>query len=353
MTQNLIYACLTAFLMVIFSIPSILTIAKEKHLYDEPSERKRHVVKTPRLGGLAIFVSFIFAIALWGQFEKVKELQFILAALLLLFFSGLKDDIIVIAPIKKLAAQVIASGIILFKTNLLISSFHGVFGIHELPLAVAYFITLFTLIVVCNAYNLIDGADGLAGSLGLVVCVSFGSLFTINNDLEWAMIAFTLAAALLGFLFYNFQPAKIFMGDAGSLIVGFMLALFSIHFLEMNIQNFGYTDRMNASPGMVIAILIVPLYDTLRIFILRIKQKKSPFHADHNHLHHQLMKLGLNHRQIALSLSFINIGFIVLAWLIQKHSAHSVTLVIGLTALVVGQIPVFVFRHHLNDKSEH
>jgi UDP-GlcNAc:undecaprenyl-phosphate GlcNAc-1-phosphate transferase len=348
MNLQLIYACLTSFLMVIFSIPSILTIAKEKHLYDEPSERKRHATKTPRLGGLAIVVSFVFSVALWGQFEVLREVQYLLAALLLLFFSGLKDDIIVIAPLKKLGAQIIAAGIVVLKTDLLISNFHGVLGIYELPQLLAYIISLFTLIVVCNAYNLIDGADGLAGTLGLVMCSSFGILFSINNDLEWALIAFTLAAALLGFLFFNFQPAKIFMGDAGSLSIGFLLGIFSIHFLEMNIQHLGYTERMNASPGMVIAILIVPLYDTLRVFILRAKQKKSPFHADHNHLHHQLMKLGLTHKQIALSLSIVNIAFIVLAWLIQKHSAQSVTLVIGLTALVVGQIPMFVFRHQLN-----
>jgi len=347
MNLQLIYACLTSFLMVIFSIPSILTIAKEKHLYDEPSERKRHLTKTPRLGGLAIFVSFVFSVSIWGQFENIKDVQFILAAILLIFFSGLKDDIIVIAPFKKLGAQIIAAGIVVLKTDLLISNFHGVLGIYELPQFLAYFISLFTLIVVCNAYNLIDGADGLAGTLGMVMCLSFGLLFSINKDLEWALIAFTLAAALLGFLFYNFQPAKIFMGDAGSLCVGFLLGIFSIHFLEMNIQHFGYTERMNASPGMVIAILIVPLYDTLRVFILRAKQKKSPFHADHNHLHHQLMKIGLSHKQIALSLSMINVAFIGLAWLIQENSAQSVTLGIGLTAFVVGQIPMFIFRHRL------
>lgn len=344
-----ILAIVSSFLIAIFAIPSIITVAKFKGLYDKPEERKIHTSKIPRLGGMAIFASFGLAVLLFGDFTTILGAKYIGAALIILFFSGLKDDIIIISPLKKLYVQLIAAGLVTTFTSIRITDFHGVFSVSEIPFLASIGLSMFMIIVITNSINLIDGVDGLAGSLSLIISLTYGYLFYQQGELDWMLISLSLAGALLGFLFFNFSPAKIFMGDAGSLTVGFLLSIFTIHFIESNSPSFGHYTRLKSAPGIALAILIVPLYDTLRVFILRALKRTSPFKADKNHLHHWLIKNGQSHGQVTTILVTVNLLFILIAMALKENSAYVVMLIIGILASVVGQLPIYFYRHRISD----
>lgn len=345
----ILLAVVSAFLISIFAIPSIITVAKLKSLYDKPEERKIHTLKIPRLGGLAIFVAFSMAVLLFGDMSAIPGVQYISAALIILFFGGLKDDIIILSPLKKLYTQLLAAGLVTSLTSVRISDLHGVFGINEIPLVAGIALSMFMIIVITNSINLIDGVDGLAGSLTFLMSVTYGFLFYLNGQTDWALMAFSLAGALFGFLFFNFSPAKIFMGDSGSLTVGFLLSVFTLKFIESNSPISGNPTPMLSAPGIAVAILVVPLYDTLRVFILRSVKRTSPFKADKNHLHHWLIKNGQSHRQVALVLTFVNVLFIGMAVALRENPAYLVLLIITSLALIAGQLPIYFYRHKISD----
>jgi UDP-N-acetylmuramyl pentapeptide phosphotransferase/UDP-N-acetylglucosamine-1-phosphate transferase len=348
--QNIILAFLTSLLAVIFGIPSIITVAKLKGLYDKPDFRKLHTNKIPRLGGVAIVAGFSIAVSLWGLTQGMDDkLQYLQAALIILFFSGLKDDIIALSPMKKLGTQIIATAITVFGQGILINNFHGLFGIETIPLWLSYVLTLFTIIVITNSFNLIDGVDGLAGGIGLITSVTFGLWFYSIDQIAWSVLAFGLAGSLLGFLVFNFNPARIFMGDAGSLCTGFLLSIFAIKFIQFNGPEAGTIDKITSAPGIAVAVLIVPLFDTLRVFVLRVLNKKSPFAADKNHIHHSLIKIGLTHKEVSLIMYLANIVFVTVAYLLRDSSTNVILAIIGTLAIVLAQIPVYMFNHKLQD----
>jgi UDP-N-acetylmuramyl pentapeptide phosphotransferase/UDP-N-acetylglucosamine-1-phosphate transferase len=347
--QNIILSFLTALLIVIFGIPSIITVAKLKGLYDKPDKRKLHTAKIPRLGGVAIVAGFAIAASIWGIPDGMGRLQYLQAALIILFFLGLKDDIIILSPIKKLISQLFAIGLTIVGEDIRITSFYGIFGIYEIPIWTSYVLTLFTIVVITNAFNLIDGVDGLAGGLGFIISITFGLWFNFIDQPGWSILAFALAGALLGFLVFNFNPAKIFMGDGGSLTTGFLIAIFAIRFIEFNSPGTENAYRLLSAPAIAVAILIIPLFDTLRVFIIRLMHKKSPFSADKNHLHHSLIKIGLGHKEVSLVMYIINVLFVLIAFMIKDSSTLTILLIVVTLALILSQIPVYIFNHKIAD----
>ena len=182
------------------------------------------------------------------------------------------------------------------------------------------FLSIFTYVVVVNSFNLIDGVDGLAGSLGILTTTIFGTFFWINGQTAHAIMAFTLTGSLISFLIYNFPPAKIFMGDTGSLLVGLMNSILVIKFI-----NFADSALIPypvlSTPALGFAILIIPLFDTLRVFSIRIFSRRSPFSPDRNHIHHLLLDMGLSHKQTTLICLTASITFIVISYLLQGLGA--------------------------------
>ena len=330
--EKIIFGCLLSFLITLVVIPAIITVAKVKKLYDVPDDsRKLHKEPIPSLGGLGMFIGLIFSILLTISFSaEAPEFQYYIAAFLLIFFLGIKDDIIIISPVKKFIGQLITAGILVYKAKLMITDMHGFLGIHQLNTACSYLLTVFSLVVIINAFNLIDGVDGLAGSLGLISSVVFGTFFLINNNIPYAVLGFTFAGTLIAFLVYNFHPAKIFMGDTGSLMVGLVNGILVIKFIETGGHYSFYP--VAASPAIGFGILLVPLMDTLRVFAIRIMNRRSPFKPDRNHVHHLLLNYGFNHKGVTFTCIVATIFITTMTFLFQK---------IGISVLIGTQIVLF------------
>lgn len=320
-----------SFTIAFLAIPAIITVAERKKLFDMPDERKIHQAHIPSLGGLGIFAGFMFASLVSIHFNLAPEFPYFFAAALVMFFLGLKDDILVISPIKKFIGQVIAAYLIIGKGGMLITSMNGFLGVHDLPPVFSVFLTYFTVIVIINSFNLIDGIDGLAGTLGLMSASLFGVYFLRAGNIEYAMFAFALAGSLGAFLIFNFHPARIFMGDTGSMLIGLVNAILVIRFINASALP-GAALPVAAGPAIGFTILLIPLLDTLRVFAIRMFHRRSPFSPDRNHIHHLMVDKGMSHRAITLSLTAANMTFITLAYAGRD---------LGCTWIIIGGVTVF------------
>lgn len=346
---TLFLSFLTAFTLTYFAIPSIIDISRQKMLFDEPNERSSHKVKTPSLGGIGIFAGTIFAIVLWTPFgEDFGNLQYILCAFIIIFLIGTRDDLNPVSPSNKLIAQILAASILVFKSNIQLNSFYGLFNITgDLPFIVYPVLSIFTILVITNAVNLIDGIDGLAGSIGALVSSTFGVWFALNGLAEFAIVAFSLTGAIIAFLKYNYSPAKIFMGDTGSLLIGITMSVLAIKFIDINYRLDTGTAvlKFEATPAIAIAILIVPLFDTFRVFTTRILRGQSPMKPDRRHIHHLLVDFGLKHVHATLTLIFINALFIALAF-----SLHNILELHALLILFISLATLLTYFLHISVK---
>ncbi len=298
------YQCILSFLVACFvsilAIPVVIKIAELKSLMEKPGERRSHKVPTPTLGGVAIFAAILIAYFLWPSLDQtdVYRTNLSIAGMTILFFTGIKDDLVGIDPNKKIVFQVLAALILIFFGDLRVDYLYDIMGFHHINIVISILLTCFIFIALTNAINLIDGIDGLAAGIATIASGTFGGWFLLTNHFAMACMAFTLAGALLGFMRFNFsRTSKIFMGNTGSLIIGFMLAFFAVRFVSLNASyRYEPTAFFNA-PIIAIVILIVPIFDTLRVFLVRILAGRSPFSADRNHMHHILLDNGLSHIQ--------------------------------------------------------
>lgn len=340
MLVNAIILFLTALLGTMICIRSVIAVAREKHLFDEPSEeRKIHIYKTPNLGGVGIYCAFLFAVALVIPVRSANGASLLpyfnnlVAASLIIFAIGLKDDLVGLGPTKKFLAQIAAAGIVAFLGDIRLTSFHGLFGIDEISYPLSILITVLMYIFIYNAFNLIDGIDGLAGSLGLLASVSFAIFFYMMSDWGDCLLAIAFSGCLIGFLYYNVSPAKTFMGDTGSLFVGFLLSIFCVRFIEIN--KAGAPLAFKAAPAIALSVIIIPVVDTIRVFLFRIVRGRSPFVADSNHLHHRFINMGFTHTQCTLILAGTSTLFIASAVLLQNiGNAQLISFLIFLAVII-------------------
>jgi UDP-N-acetylmuramyl pentapeptide phosphotransferase/UDP-N-acetylglucosamine-1-phosphate transferase len=328
---------------VILAIPSIITVAERKSLYDVPDERKSHISAVPTLGGIAIYAGIFISTSLINDFSSVRELQYLFGAASILFFMGVKDDILILSASKKLLGQLLAAIIVVKLGGFQLTSLHGFFGIFEIPEYLGIIISIFTVIVITNSLNLIDGINCLSGSVGVITAGSFGAWFYFNGMQHYAMLSASVIGALLGFLWFNKTPAKIFMGDTGSLILGIVISCLAIKFIESN-KIVDSATQITSAAAVAIGILAVPLFDTLRVFSLRIAEKKSPFKPDKRHIHHRLLDLGLNHIESTIVLVIVNIMFIVIAFAFHKLGNMMLTVILLGLAMALSYLPVYIIK---------
>ncbi|HSV11443.1 MAG TPA: MraY family glycosyltransferase [Hanamia sp.] len=333
--HNIILSGGLAFLITFFSIPVIIEVAKDKKLFDMPGGRKVHDAVIPTLGGLGIFAGFIIAMLIGVPPSEASVLQYFIAAIMIIFFMGIKDDILILTATKKFVGQLIAAAILIKFAGIRITDMYGMMGINTLSPTVSFLITLFTIVVITNSFNLIDGVDGLAGSLGLLTSITFGGYFYLSGQVMYSVIALSLTGSLIAFLIYNFNPAKIFMGDTGSLLIGLINSILVIKFINIA-SGPASAFPLQSAPAIGFSILLVPLFDTLRVVSHRILSRRSPFSPDRNHIHHFLLDLGLNHKKVAFTCVTANILFIIIAYFLRASGSSIVMLILigGATFLV-------------------
>ena len=329
-----------SFIITFLAIPVIIKIAEEKKLYDVPDARKLHKKPIASLGGVGIFSGFFLAALLSISNQANPEFQYFFAAATVIFFLGLKDDILILTATKKFVGQLTAAAIIIHLGNIRIDSMHGLFGVGELPHFVSLALSYFTIILIINAYNLIDGVDGLAGMLGLLTMTVFGSYFMMVGMTAYALLSFALAGSLFAFLIFNYNPAKIFMGDSGSLLLGMVNAILVIKFIAVADKT-GIALPVESCVAVGISILIVPLLDTCRVFSLRISKGRSPFSPDRNHIHHLLLDRGFSHKNVTLCCLLLNILFITLAYF--GRGLGATYLLFSMTAVALTFLGILIY----------
>jgi UDP-N-acetylmuramyl pentapeptide phosphotransferase/UDP-N-acetylglucosamine-1-phosphate transferase len=343
---NIVFSCITAFIITFLAIPQIIKVSIVKNLFDEPNNRKSHQVRIPTLGGLAIFAGVVFSFTFWSSNFEYFPVQYIIAALLVMFFIGIKDDIIELSADKKLYGQILAALIIVLFGNIRITTFCGIFGIYDISYVTSVLFSVFLVLLIINAVNLIDGIDGLAGGIGAIASFTFGLWFYNYEQIALCILAFSLFSSLLAFLVYNFSPATVFMGDTGSLVVGLILSVLTINFIQLSFLSPPEAFPFKSGPAMAVAILIIPLVDTLRVFTIRLIHGGSPFKADRNHLHHVLLDLGMNHREVTLTLYLVNFLFIIVA--LSLHTLGNLTVLMLLSGLVILLLSLLFLARYLH-----
>ena len=316
-----IVALVISFILVMLSVPPILRVARVKELFEPFGIRKVHKQLVPPLGGIAIFISFIISTIITTDGSSLVLLKYIIASVVLVFFVGLKDDLVTISARKKLVVQVAAAIILIVLGNIRFTNFHGILGIYDIDYITSLIVSLFAMIVITNAFNLVDGVDGLASGLAMLAATVLGVWFYLAGYYQLSIISFALIGSLAGFFLFNVfgNSNKLFMGDSGSLIIGIVISTLIIQFNELNIVK-TTPFAIGAAPAVSFAIIIVPLIDTLRVMAIRISKNKSPFLPDKNHMHHRLLELFENHLKVTVTLVSVNGLLIVFALFLNDMS---------------------------------
>jgi UDP-GlcNAc:undecaprenyl-phosphate GlcNAc-1-phosphate transferase len=323
----------TAFVVTLIAIPPIIRFILKYKLCDVPDHRKEHTVPIPTMGGIAILAGMMASLAFWFPFSnEIPQIVFFFS-IAVLFALGIMDDLKDLSAKYKFIVQ-IALAILIAVSGIRIVSFEGMFGIYELPLSAQYTITVLAIVGITNAFNLIDGIDGLAGGIGFMSLVTLGIFLTMNGDINTALIAFALAGGMLAFLYFNFNPARIFMGDTGSLILGFVVAVLCIRLMQVNL--FAAKPVLPHPIIFVLGIVWIPVFDTIRVFAVRMWKGKSPFAADRTHIHHLLTNNGYSHAFSSKLICFIH-GFILLEayWLQSVKQEYVVMIMMALMILTI------------------
>lgn len=330
-------ATITSFLVGFLLTPIVILILKKINILDSPGGRKIHNRFIPSMGGIAFVMAAFVSAIVWFDFFQLVQLRFFLAAFGLMFFVGLRDDMVDLTVVQKLLGQLICTYLVVVMAGIRFTSLYGFLGIYELPLWISYGLSFFTILVLTNSFNLIDGLDGLAGSISVVTFLFLGWWFHQAGLESYSIFSLILVGAVLSFLVYNWHPAKIFMGDTGSLSLGFSLAVLTILFIDRNGTMADFEGwKFNAPIASGVALLIIPIYDTSRIFIKRAMKGKSPMAPDKSHVHHFLLRMGLRHDQVSLTLVLIKVTFIALIFLGSGLSDHVLLPLVVLFAVVLG-----------------
>lgn len=338
-------AFIIAFLLVMISVPPIIRVAQAKHLFEPFDERKIHTKIVPPLGGVAIFIGFTLSsiIATYGL--SFDSLKYIIASVIIMFFIGLKDDLLIISANKKLMVQIFAAVILITLGNVRFTNLHGILGSHEIGYVTSLILSIFTMVVIINAFNLIDGIDGLASGLAILAATVFGIWFFFAGQIQFAILSFALVGSLSGFFLYNVfgNKNKLFMGDTGSLIIGLVVSTLVVKFNEFNIdQSLPYA--VNAAPVVSFAVIIIPLVDILRVMSIRIGTKKSPFTPDNNHVHHRLLELIPNHFKVTMIIIASNILLITFAFLLSDVNVNLQFLLVLLLGILFSLTPSVILK---------
>ncbi len=322
-------------LISIYSVRKIIFIALKRKIFDIPDNiRKIHGEQIPSLGGIGVFIGYMATVLFFAPFG-FKVLNYIIISSVILFFTGIYDDIMNMRPSKKLLAQILATAITVYFADIRITSLYGLLGIYDLPFWVSIYLTTFCGTFFINVFNFIDGIDGLACMLSILYTLIFGAHFASLGFTTEASLAFSLLGATCGLLWFNYAPAKIYMGDTGSMLSGFSIFILALLFIRsapaLHIPDLGNTNSGYVAVQAVLAIFFLPVFDALRVFALRASKGISPLKADRRHLHYYLLDAGLGHAATAWLLVGINILTILSAFVCMANNAPAWLYYIAIT----------------------
>jgi UDP-N-acetylmuramyl pentapeptide phosphotransferase/UDP-N-acetylglucosamine-1-phosphate transferase len=350
----LLFSAISGFLISMAVLPLIIRYAQKKKLFVELDQRKIHKRITPSMGGIAIFSGLCVSSMIWSNATISPEVLLVLSVLSIPFFIGFLDDRFHLKPLQKICGQLIAATLVFILLDVKVSSLYGLFdSSYIFPGWLSYLVTVVTIVLLTNSFNLIDGIDGLAGTFSLVALSFFGIWFSIVQVDLYAMISFALAGSVIAFLFKNWQPSKIFMGDTGSLVLGMSLSILAIEFVNQNQQiSIHHAMKFHSGIGTILCVMIVPIVDTIRVIIIRVSRGLSPLAADKRHIHHALVRIGKSHRFAVLLIFVVHLFFIANALLLKDFSdwyvIGSVGLFSGLLCYILDKV---VARHTYSRKS--
>lgn len=343
----ILLSVIIGFAIVSYTIPKIIFICREKKLFDVPNERSASRVITPSLGGVAIFAGFFISLIITLTYLDIQPITCLLLGTLVMFLTGLKDDLIGLSPRKKLIFQILTALYLIFLGGVSITNLHGILGFYEINTVFGSLLSLLLIVGIINAYNLIDGIDGLAAGVGILISIVFGALFTLAGHGEYAIVAFSLTGSLIAFFFFNVfgKENKIFMGDTGSLTLGIIFAFLTIKFINLPVLG---QQQLFGSPAVALAIMIIPIVDTIRVMTIRMAQKKSPFSPDMNHIHHHLLRLtNYNHLHASLIIIVSNLAFITFACgFVYLLGNNLLFLLLVVSGFSVAYIPVWINKQN-------
>jgi UDP-N-acetylmuramyl pentapeptide phosphotransferase/UDP-N-acetylglucosamine-1-phosphate transferase len=329
----MIAAFLMSFIMGCIIIPRILVISHKHQLYDLPDERKIHDTPIPRLGGLSFFPVIVVTLAMSMAVryllgydviyipERIVliEFLFLLAGTMILYVVGVGDDLIGITYRSKFIAQIIC-GVLLVLSGLWLHNLDGIFGIYAIRMRYSAPLTVFIVVYITNAFNLIDGVDGLASGLVIVALTAFGLIFISERQLIYALVSFSTLGVVVPFWFYNVfgnqaQGHKLFMGDTGSLTLGFIISFLTLRICLTGAQGTGATNHVI----VCISALLVPMFDVFRVALHRIRKGRNPFKPDRNHIHHKLLRAGMRKRSVLISIIGLSVFYMIFNYLINPY----------------------------------
>ncbi|GHS98231.1 undecaprenyl/decaprenyl-phosphate alpha-N-acetylglucosaminyl 1-phosphate transferase [Bacteroidia bacterium] len=317
MGLNILITVLLSLSISIFTTYNVIRFSKHLNLGDAPSEaRKIHKIKIPNFGGIAVFIATMVAYFTFSDYSNTIRPDRLFTISIFLFFIGMADDMDGISPGSRLIMEFLCAFFIIAVADIRLTTLWGIFGITDLPIVASYIITSLFIVGCINAYNMIDGIDGLLGSLSLLGSACFGFIFYSEGEWLWTILCAAICGALAGFLYYNRYPAKIFMGNGGSLFLGTIFACFSVRMMQIEPTHEGII-YITAPNTMVFSIIAIPVIDMIATFAIRIYYGDSPFEADQCHIHHRMMTMGLNQNQTCLIIILLNIFIMVFAYFVQ------------------------------------
>ena len=310
---NLLIAGVLGFVVNQFFSKKALIIAKRKELFAEVNHRSSHSTPIPAFGGISLFVVYVVASLTVVGVGYTHALGFVTLSAFFLFMSGLKDDLMGTSARTKLLVQIGTAILVLFNSELMITHLSGFFGVGEINSTVGFLISMGFIVFIVNAYNLIDGIDGLAGIVAIIAFSVFGVYYYVNGLTPLTLIMVALIGGLVSFLIWNFasEKRKMFMGDTGSLVIGFLLAINALVIVAQQPTNPDPFFVPQNAVIFILSILVIPILDTLRIIVIRLSNGQKPWVADRNHMHHLLLDKGLSHKQATFCLGGLQVIAIV------------------------------------------
>lgn len=324
----LITLSVLVFTVVIFLLPIVRKVVLKLQLTDEPNERSSHSSIVPAFGGVAFYIGLLLTFFLSRDYVEQNVTIIFITSSTIIFLIGLRDDLKNLSPLKKLLGQIVAISLLLLHSDFVIHSFHGFLGIQELSLFISFPLCIFLLLANINAYNLIDGIDGMASIIGIIIASTFGLLFFYLELYYFVAICIAIISILGAFLRFNFSSnQKLFMGDTGSLLIGLILGALSLKLLSLGQEihaSIGISRK--EIPLFVLSTMIIPAFDVARVIFIRLKNKKRFFHPDRNHIHHILIDAGMSHKKASIIAGLMNIFIIGIMYLSLRNYGLTVSI---------------------------